>query len=96
MVGAGLGLRTPDFTGAIRARRRAGGQLCRRTESFPECHRTSCSLTLVNSPCPFLLVTLGFESFLAAQLCWWEKRVPNMKPQEIPDVFKIPILLDDK
>lgn len=29
--------------------------------------------TLVNSPCPFLLVTLGFESFLATQLCWWRR-----------------------
>lgn len=57
---AGIGVH-PDFTGAIRARRRAGGQLCRHTESFPECHRTSCSLHWSTLHALFCLLLWGLN-----------------------------------
>ena len=69
-VGTGI---HPDFSGALRARRR-------QEVSFVDTHRiiswTSQDFLfpmMVNSPCSFLLVTLEFESFLAAQLCWWRR-----------------------
>lgn len=74
---------------------RAGGQLCRHTESFPGCHRTSCSLHWSTLHALFCLL-LGGWILPGCSALLVEKRVPNMKPQENPDTFKVPILLDDK